>query len=129
VKLGRLDAWNEERRARAAAYLEALADLDRFDAPRVQEWAEPVWHLFALGTDERDACRAQLAAAGIETGVHYPVLPHLSAPYLGDGGDAAARGRFPVAERLSARELTLPLYPNMGDEAVAATLAALRSAS
>ncbi len=124
VKLGRLDAWNEERRACAAAYLEALAGLERFDAPQVQDWAEPVWHLFAVGTDGRDACREQLAAAGIETGIHYPVLPHLSAPYLDDG----VTGRFPVAERLSARELTLPLYPNIGDEAVAATLAALRSA-
>jgi dTDP-4-amino-4,6-dideoxygalactose transaminase len=124
VKLGRLDAWNGERRTRAATYLEALAALEQFDAPEVQDWADPVWHLFAVGHDDRDAARGRLAAAGIETQVHYPTLPHLSAPYGGDG----AAGRFPIAERLSTRELTLPLYPNMGQEAVAALLAALASA-
>jgi dTDP-3-amino-3,4,6-trideoxy-alpha-D-glucose transaminase len=128
MKLTRLDAWNEERRARAATYLEELTALARFDAPVIQDWAEPVWHLFAVGANERDACRERLAGAGIETGIHYPVLPHLSAPYRDDGA-GRAEGRFPVAERLSARELTLPLYPNMGDEAVAATMAALRAVS
>lgn len=122
VKLGRLDAWNEERRRVAATYLEALAGTP-FELPTVQAWAEPVWHLFAVGHEDREAARERLAAAGIETQVHYPTLPHLSAAY----GGAAAAGRFPVAERLSARELTLPLYPNLGDAAVARTLAALRA--
>lgn len=123
VKLGRLDAWNEERRGLAATYLEALGD-GPFAVPTVQDWAEPVWHLFAVGHEDREAARGRLAASGIETQVHYPTLPHLSAAYEGEG----AAGRFPVAERLSARELTLPLYPNMGDAAVAQTLAALRAA-
>jgi dTDP-3-amino-3,4,6-trideoxy-alpha-D-glucose transaminase len=125
VKLGRLDVWNDERRGLAGTYLEELATLDQFDAPEAQDWAEPVWHLFAVGHDDRAAARDRLAAAGIETQVHYPTLPHLSAAYGGDG----AAGRFPIAERLSARELSLPLYPNMGEEAVAATLAALSAAS
>jgi dTDP-3-amino-3,4,6-trideoxy-alpha-D-glucose transaminase len=125
VKLGRLDAWNEARREIAATYLDALAGLNGFEVPAVRRWAEPVWHLFAVAHEDRDGRRDRLAAAGIETLVHYPVLPHLSAPYVATG----AAGRFPVAERLSSRELTLPLYPGMGEEAVAATVAALRAAS
>lgn len=125
VKLERLDAWNVERREIAAGYLDAIVGLDAFEAPTVADWAEPVWHLFALGHEDRDGTRERLAAAGIETQVHYPVLPHLATPYAGDGD---ATGRFPVAERLSARELTLPLYPNMDEEAVAATIAALTAA-
>ncbi|MGH2939065.1 MAG: DegT/DnrJ/EryC1/StrS family aminotransferase, partial [Solirubrobacterales bacterium] len=121
VKLGRLDAWNEERRRIAGAYLDALAGLDDFEAPIVGAAAEPVWHLFAVGHEERDDCRERLAAAGIETHVHYPVLPHRTAPY------ASAVGHFPVAERLAARELTLPLYPGMGEDALAAVIAALRA--
>ncbi len=125
VKLDRLDGWNEERRKLAARYLDEVAGNDAFEAPAVQEWAEPVWHLFAVGHADRDGAREGLAAAGIETGIHYPVLPHLSEPYR----DAGGAGRFPVAERLSARELTLPLYPNISDAAVTATLGALAEAA
>lgn len=122
VKLGRLDAWNEERRRIAGAYLDALAELDDFEVPAVGAASEPVWHLFAVGHDDRDGCREQLATAGIETLVHYPVLPHRAAPYVPTG----AADRFPVADRLAARELSLPLYPGMGEDAVAAVIAALR---
>jgi dTDP-3-amino-3,4,6-trideoxy-alpha-D-glucose transaminase len=123
VKLGRLDAWNDERRRIAGRYLDALAGLDDFEVPVVTAAAEPVWHLFAVGHEDRDGGREQLAAAGVETQVHYPVLPHLAAPYA-DAGDGEG---FAVAERLAARELTLPLYPGMGEDAVATVIAALRA--
>jgi len=125
VKLGRLDDWNERRRAIAATYLEALADLDGFEAPVVRDWAEPVWHLFAVGHADRDGTRERLAAAGIETLVHYPVPPHRSAPYA----DAFDPGAFPVTTRLAERELTLPMSPGLTDAEVAAAVGALAEAA
>lgn len=122
AKLPRLDGWNEARAELAATYLRALDGNGEIALPRTPAWAEPVWHLFAIGHPERDRCAEQLAAAGIGTLVHYPVLPHLSAAYRDRG---LRPGSFPVAERLAAETLSLPLYPQLERgtaEAVAAAV-------
>jgi dTDP-3-amino-3,4,6-trideoxy-alpha-D-glucose transaminase len=116
VKLTRLDPWNETRRELAAAYGETLAGAAGVVLPVPRPGVEPVWHLFVAGHPERDARRGELARAGIETLVHYPVLPHMSGAYR-DAGIAA--GSLPVAERLAKRAFSLPLYPRM-DRAVIA---------
>ena len=54
---------------------------------------------------------AQLQAAGIGTGVHYPAM-HLFALYRRLGFRA---GDFPVAEYVGRNILTLPLFPAMQD--------------
>ena len=124
VKLGRLDAWNARRRELAGRYLAGLQDLASVTTPEFPAWAEPVWHLFVLGHDERDVCRERLARAGIETLVHYPVLPHMSPPYRDLGA-----GPLPVAERLAKRALSVPLHPGMDDGAVDRVVEALRAAA
>ena len=121
VKLPRLDAWNRARAALAEMYGRAFAGEAAIRMPQPPPWADPVWHLYLVGLAERDRCAGSLAARGIESLVHYPVLPHLSGAYGGD----AARGSFPVAERLSAAALSLPLHPHLartGCDAVAAAL-------
>jgi dTDP-4-amino-4,6-dideoxygalactose transaminase len=122
AKLPHLDAWNAARAELADAYLRAFAGEDAVAVPRPPAAAEPVWHLFVVGLAERDRCAEALAGEGVETLVHYPVLPHLSAAYADAG---AGRGGFPVAERLADAALSLPLYPQLSRgacEAVAATL-------
>jgi dTDP-4-amino-4,6-dideoxygalactose transaminase len=107
--LPRLDGWNRRRTALAETYREALAGHGAITLPTVPEWAEPAWHLFVVGHPERERCRQALAAEGIETLVHYPLLPHRTGPYR----ERWPAGAFPVAERLSARALSLPLYPQL----------------
>ncbi|HEX5592608.1 MAG TPA: DegT/DnrJ/EryC1/StrS family aminotransferase [Solirubrobacterales bacterium] len=107
--LPRLDGWNRARRSLAALYREALAGHGAIALPSIAARAEPVWHLFVIGHPDRERCAAALAADGIETLVHYPLLPHRSGPYR----DKWPQGSFPVAERLSARALSLPLYPQL----------------
>jgi dTDP-3-amino-3,4,6-trideoxy-alpha-D-glucose transaminase len=124
VKLPRLEDWNIARAAHAEAYLGAFAGATDIGLPRTPPQAEPVWHLFMLTHPDRDACRAGLKARGIESLVHYPVLPHLSGPF----GEGAWRpGSFPVAERLATSSLSLPLYPQLSvparEEVVAGVLA------
>lgn len=122
VKLGRLDAWNRTRRGIAGSYLEALGALANFTAPSVQPWAEPVWHLFTVGHEDRDRARARLAELGVDTLIHYPVLPHQSGAYA----DGTARpAEFEVADRLSRRTLSLPLHPGLRTAEVARVIAAL----
>jgi dTDP-3-amino-3,4,6-trideoxy-alpha-D-glucose transaminase len=110
VKLPHLDAWNRSRASLVEVYRGAFAGCAEIEVPSTPVWAEPAWHLFAIGHPERDRLAESLAQRGIETLVHYPVLPHLSSAYRDRGWGA---GSFPVAERLSAAALSLPLHPRL----------------
>jgi dTDP-3-amino-3,4,6-trideoxy-alpha-D-glucose transaminase len=111
--LPRLDGWNRRRANLAETYREALAGRGAISLPVIPPWAEPAWHLFVVGHPERERCREALAAEGIETLVHYPLLPHRSGPFR----ERWPEGSFPVAERLAARALSLPLYPQLQPQA------------
>jgi dTDP-4-amino-4,6-dideoxygalactose transaminase len=110
--LPRLDGWNRSRAALAERYREALGGSAAIALPTVPVWADPAWHLFVIGHPDRERCAQALARDGIETRVHYPLLPHRSGPYR----EQWPQGSFPVAERLSARALSLPLYPQLQPE-------------
>lgn len=122
VKLTRLDAWTERRRAIASRYLEALAPLSELTLPWFPSWAEPVWHLFVVEHRDRELLAARLGEMGIGTLVHYDPLPHLTPAYRAGGWRV---GTFPVAERLAARALSLPLSPQLIDTEVEQVVAAL----
>jgi dTDP-3-amino-3,4,6-trideoxy-alpha-D-glucose transaminase len=113
VKLPRLDRWNAARAALAHRYREVLENVEAVTIPVTPTWADPVWHLFVVNHPDRNAWSERLRKAGIETLVHYPLLPHLSPPYAGLGW---APGSFPVAEGLADSALTLPLYPGLDAE-------------
>jgi dTDP-3-amino-3,4,6-trideoxy-alpha-D-glucose transaminase len=121
TKLPRLDGWNAARAAVAERYRQALEGHDAVVLPRVPAWAEPVWHLFVVNLANRDDRAAALAADGVETLVHYPLLPHLSPPYRDSGSPP---GSFPVAERLAGSTLSLPMYPQL-DPSLCERIAAL----
>jgi dTDP-4-amino-4,6-dideoxygalactose transaminase len=112
VKLRRLDEFNERRRAAAARYLERLEG--DVVLPVVPEWVEPVWHLFVVRNPQRDALRARLDEAGIDTIIHYPIPPHWSGAYAADYADA----QLPIAEQLAGEVLSLPMGPHLPIEAV-----------
>ena len=64
--------------------------------------------------------------AGIGTQIHYPIPPHLQIAYR-DAGYAA--GRFPIAESMANRLLSLPIGPQLDDMGVTAAIAALKAAT
>lgn len=103
VKLAHLPAMNARRAAVAERYRERLGALALDRTP----WGTHAWHLFVVRHPERARLQAQLAAAGVQTLVHYPIPPHRQQVY----GQAA--GAFPHAERLSAEVLSLPLGPHL----------------
>jgi dTDP-4-amino-4,6-dideoxygalactose transaminase len=114
VKLARLDAWCERRRAIAALYGGLLAGTGLV-LPEEMPWARHVYHLYVVRGPERDGTLKRLAARGIGAAVHYPAPLHLQPAYrdLGYGP-----GDFPVAERACREVLSLPLYPTLDDERV-----------
>lgn len=109
VKLRKLDEWNERRRKLAFDYLDKLP-ADQFVLPFVPEWAEPVWHLFVIRTEHREQLQQHLTAADIGTVIHYPIPPHLQSAY---SEMELGVGAFPVAEKLHAEVLSLPIGPQM----------------
>jgi dTDP-4-amino-4,6-dideoxygalactose transaminase len=109
VKLERLDEWNSRRQAVAANYLSELGGTAALKLPFVPEWAEPVWHLFALRHLRRDELQDSLAKVGIGTLIHYPIPPHLSGAYA----KGWKPGDFPVAEEIAKTELSLPIGPHL----------------
>jgi len=112
VKLRHLDSWNGRRRAAAKRYNELLAD-SGLKLPGEMAYGQHVYHLYIIQSDDRDGLRQQLNAAGIETGLHYPVPLHLQEAYANLG---YKKGEFPVSERLSEHTLSLPMHPGITEQ-------------
>jgi dTDP-4-amino-4,6-dideoxygalactose transaminase len=121
LKLPKLDAWNNRRRAIGKRYHDALKGTSVKPAPHAP-WAEPSYYLYVVRTQQRDELLRCLAEAGIATDVHWPEPPHLQPAYehLGYGP-----GSLPVTERLCNEVVTIPMFPELTDdevERVASTL-------
>ena len=119
AKLRRLSEWNDHRRWAAGLYdemLQPLADRGLLRRPEVAPGNSPVWHLYVIRVDRRDEILADLAAARVGSGIHYPVPVHLAEAfrYLGHGP-----GDFPVAEAMAAEILSLPIYPGITEGLIA----------
>ncbi|AIB16678.1 erythromycin biosynthesis sensory transduction protein eryC1 (plasmid) [Azospirillum argentinense] len=123
VKLEKLGAHNARRQAIAEAYDRGLDSLS-LERPRRRPNTVPVFHQYVVTTPSRDALRTALQARGIMTNIHYPAPVHLQPAYLGRLPHGP--GGLPQTERMAGLVLSLPMYPQLGDEAVASVVAALR---
>jgi dTDP-4-amino-4,6-dideoxygalactose transaminase len=74
-----------------------------------------VWHVYAVRASDRDALQQTLHANGIQTGIHYPIPVHLQ-PAFRDLG--YAEGDFPHSEAAARQVLSLPMFPELGPEAI-----------
>jgi len=114
VKLPHLAKWNEQRRERARSYDEFFAATEQpVTVPHIPSWSRPVYHLYVVRAPERDRLLNDLAAAGVGTGIHYPVPLHLTKAY------EALRfrpGDFPAAEQTASQAVSLPMFPGLSHE-------------
>jgi dTDP-4-amino-4,6-dideoxygalactose transaminase len=112
VKLRSLAEDNARRQAIASRYDAGLAGLPLITPARRTD-AIHVFHQYVIRLAERDALRERLRAAGIGTGVHYPVPVHLQPAYR----DRCATGPsgLGLTERAARRILSLPMYPQLSD--------------
>ena len=114
VKLKHIDQWTEKRRAAASRYRDLLKDTTAV-TPIEASGMRHVYHLFVIRLSNREAVMAELKAQGIDTGVHYPIaLPNLRA-YRSLG---YAPDDFPVATKYSGKILSLPMFPELGDDQI-----------
>lgn len=110
TKLAHLSKWNAQRRERAAEYNRLLAGNKAILLPYEPSWSRAVYHLYVIRTRERDDMMNYLKAAGIGTGIHYPIPLHLQKAYaLLNYGSAD----FPVATQAAAEIISLPMFPQL----------------
>jgi dTDP-4-amino-4,6-dideoxygalactose transaminase len=111
VKLRHLARWNEARRALAHRYHDLLAEAKEvIVAPLEAPWTKGVYHLYVVRVQDREALQANLAEAGIGSGIHYPIPLHLQKAYQHLG---YKQGDFPVTERVAAEIVSLPMFPQL----------------
>jgi len=114
VKLNYIEDWTEGRRAVASQYDNLLQKLP-CGRPAPPAHSRHVYHVYSIETERRDEVQCTLNAAGISTGIHYPVPVHLQPAYANLG---YKRGDFPITEALAGRFLSLPMYAELRAEQV-----------
>ena len=114
AKLPHLERMNAERRRIAALYTEGITN-EKVITPYVPEYAVPVWHIYAIRCKNRDALENHLDNKGIGTNKHYPIPMHMQECYRDLN---ISQGAFPIAEEISATELSIPMYYGMTDEEI-----------
>lgn len=114
AKLPHLDRINLERRRIADRYLSGIKNPEII-LPYVSENMIPVWHIFGIRCKKRAELEVFLKEKGIGTNKHYPIPIHLQECYTDLGFQ---RGNFPIAEEISATELSIPMFYGMTDEQI-----------
>ena len=114
VKLPHLDRMNEDRKRIAQRYIEGINNREVI-LPVVPQYANPVWHIFALRCDRRNELEQYLKENGIGINKHYPIPIHLQECYKELG---YKKGDYPIAEKISATQISLPMYYGMSTDEI-----------
>jgi dTDP-4-amino-4,6-dideoxygalactose transaminase len=110
VKLKYLPAWTEARRKHARQYNQLLEGTPGIMLPQEADYAQHVYHIYAIRTERRNELTAALCDKGIATGIHYPVPLHLTGAYRSLG---CKEGSFSVSERIARELVSLPMFPEL----------------
>jgi len=124
VQLEKLEAANEERRRLTLLYHEQLDGIEAIHVPfRHYDEGRATYHIYpallAEGINRAEVINS-LKERGIQASVHYPSISKFAAH------EDLGVSDCPVANDISEREITLPLFPTMGDEKVNLVCEALR---
>lgn len=125
IKLRHLEHSNQRRREHAALYNHLLAEVEEVIRPTEAASGHSVYHIYAVRVADRDGVMRRLGEAGIGTGIHYPVPVHLQEAYRDLG---YREGDLPIAERVSAELLSLPMFPELTEERIRYVVDQLKAA-
>jgi len=114
AKLPHLMEYNQLRRQHAQLYTGLLAGSPA-KSPVEHPENQHIYHMYVVQAPRRDELQAWLKERGIGTGIHYPVPIHLQNSMKNFGWK---KGDLPVTERIVDQILSLPLYPEITDEAI-----------
>lgn len=127
VKLKHLDTETQRRQHIAAMYCEginnsAIALPTQDSKLNIQHCASHVWHLFVIRTAERENLQTYLTEQGIQTLIHYPIVPHHQKAY-----QAWSNQSHPITEAIHNEVVSLPISPVMTDDQVQKVIEAINS--
>ena len=91
-----------------------LVSAESIAIPYEPSWSRAVYHLYVICVDDREGLMEHLKSAGIATGIHYPIPLHLQKAYAAMN---YRKGDFPVAERVAAEIVSLPMFPQLDGKA------------
>lgn len=112
VKLKHLDETNNFRKEVAKKYLEGIKN-KKIILPKIPDYNEHVFHIFAVRCDDRDRLQSYLKEKGIETVIHYPI------PIFKQGAYKELSDLNLVkSKELADTVLSLPLYYGMSDDEI-----------
>jgi dTDP-4-amino-4,6-dideoxygalactose transaminase len=114
IKLKYLEGWNNRRRAIAKRYLSEIKN-PKIKMQHQPEWADSIFHLFVITTDDRDGFMQYLNGHNIFPALHYPVPCHLQKAYAHLNYKP---GDCPNAEYLASHCVSLPMFAELTDEQV-----------
>lgn len=114
-KLKHLDRWTARRIEIASLYGQGLQGLP-IQLPHTADGASHVFHLYVLRHSERDKLQPHLQAAGIQSGLHYPVPLHRQA-FVRNLQMDPAQG-YPNSEHWANECISLPIFYGMTDSQV-----------
>lgn len=122
VKLKHLDTETQRRKEIAQAYAQGinhLALVQPIDPNATPEsLAQHVFHLYVIRSTTRAALQAHLAAAGVQTLIHYPIPPHQQQAY-----SSWQTQSLPLTEAIHKQVLSLPISPVMSQDDVQQVIA------
>lgn len=115
VKLPHLDDFAKARNYAANYYNLAFAACEKITAPMTADFTDHVFHQYTLVLNnvDRDGLQKHLSDKGIANAVYYPVPLHQQKAYL---DPRYKDGDFPVAEKLAASVMSLPIHTELSDE-------------
>lgn len=118
AKLPHLDEYIAARQNAAAYYDEAFKDCKAVLTPGRHAASTHVFHQYTLRVvgASRDLLKAGLAEKNIPAMVYYPVPLHMQTAYQ---DSRYKQGDFPVAEKLAACVLSLPMHTELDEEQLA----------
>jgi len=114
VKLKYLEGWNNRRREIAKMYHAGIKNT-KIKMQTQPEWADSIYHLFVVTTDEKDKFVKHLQSNGVNPGFHYPVPCHLQKAYSSLNYKV---GDFPNSEYLASHCVSLPMYAELSNDDV-----------
>jgi dTDP-4-amino-4,6-dideoxygalactose transaminase len=126
IKLRSLDYWSSLRRQKAALYTRWLDGIEGIRIPFSLDYNVISANYYTIrlcnGVD-RDGLRQYLGSKGIETSIYYPLSLHLQEAFYHLGYQ---RGDFPESELAQAQVLSLPIFPEIGQEQILAVVESLK---
>ena len=112
VKLPHLDNFAKARNIAANYYNTAFANCEKITTPVTAEFTDHVFHQYTLVLNKVDRAGLQkhLSEKGISNAVYYPVPLHQQKAYR---DERYKDGDFPIAEKLAANVMSLPIHTEL----------------